>query len=614
MVSYENFYAGADYGLDSDYGESFLGFGYRFPTEQFGIPTDPRTANQIKAVSDKLSTGAKTIEVSGVTPQVLENIPKQHLKEINRLKKLTGVNLTFHGPLIEPTGVGRDNWTEEQREFAERQMWSALERSHELEPDGNIVVTFHTSNGLPEPRTRVKTKDGKIISTGLAVIDERTGRFGAMPKPKEEHFLGRKASVDEELKRLNEENWARSLGNLNFIVNRGRNAIRETINDLERKQRMQELPVELKEKNVMELYNLSKTSEGQKFIENLNPNSQKFAQEIINNIDYGAVAVREAYSDLQQLFDQAYDAALGSDRKVDIMKLDEYQKEVSKKLEKWKTDPTKVAELADEITRGVRVLDSIQSPQVFQPLEKFANDKAAETFSNLALQGYKKFKDTAPIISIENPPAGMGITRAEDIRKLIDTTRDKFVKKAKEELGMSGSEARKQSEKLIGVTWDIGHINMIRKFGYDESDIVKETEKIAPYVKHVHLSDNFGMEHTELPMGMGNVPTKKMLDLISKYNKQVKKIAETGTWFGPQAFGTQTPFRQTLEAFGSPVFSMQAPYWNQAAATTGEYSVGFGRVLPDVHFSTYGAGFSNLPTELGGQMGGRNRLSGAPME
>jgi len=614
MVSYENFYSGADYGLDPSYGESFLGFGYRFPTEQFGIPTDPRTANQIKAVSDKLSTGAKTIEVSGVTPQVLENIPEQHLKEINRLKKLTGVNLTFHGPLIEPTGVGRDNWTEEQREFAERQMWSALERSHKLEPDGNIVVTFHTSNGLPEPRTRVKTADGKIISTGLAVIDERTGRFGAMPKPKEEHFLGRKASVDEELKRLNEENWARSLGNLNFIVNRGRSAIQGTIEDLERKQKMQELPVELKEKNVLELYNLSKTSEGQKFIQALNPSSQKFTHDIISNIDYGAVAVREAYSDLQQLFDQAYDAALRSERKADIMKLDEYQKEVSKKLEKWKTDPTKVAELADEITRGVRVLDSIQSPQVFQPLEKFANDKAAETFSNLALQGYKKFRDTAPIISIENPPAGMGITRAEDIRKLIDTTRDKFVKKAKEELGMSGSEAKKKAEKLIGVTWDIGHINMIRKFGYDESDIVKETEKIAPYVKHVHLSDNFGMEHTELPMGMGNVPTKKMLDLISKYNKQVKKIAETGTWFGPQAFGTQTPFRQTLEAFGSPVFSMQAPYWNQAAATTGEYSVGFGRVLPDVHFSTYGAGFSNLPIELGGQMGGRNRLSGAPME
>ena len=89
MVNYENFYDGADYGLDPDHGEDFLGFSYRFPAEQFGLPTDPRTANQIKAVSDKLATGAKTIEFSGVTPSVFENIPKQHLTEANRLKKLT---------------------------------------------------------------------------------------------------------------------------------------------------------------------------------------------------------------------------------------------------------------------------------------------------------------------------------------------------------------------------------------------------------------------------------------------------------------------------------------------------------------------------------------------
>jgi len=28
----------------------------------------------------------------------------------------------------------------------------------------------------------------------------------------------------------------------------------------------------------------------------------------------------------------------------------------------------------------------------------------------------------------------------------------------------------------------------------------------------------------------------------------------------------------------------------------------------------YGAGFSNLPVELGGQMAGRSRMSGAPIE
>jgi len=32
------------------------------------------------------------------------------------------------------------------------------------------------------------------------------------------------------------------------------------------------------------------------------------------------------------------------------------------------------------------------------------------------------------------------------------------------------------------------------------------------------------------------------------------------------------------------------------------------------HFSMYGSGFSNLPPELGGQLSGRARLGGAPIE
>ena len=53
-------------------------------------------------------------------------------------------------------------------------------------------------------------------------------------------------------------------------------------------------------------------------------------------------------------------------------------------------------------------------------------------------------------------------------------------------LGMKASKiTKKQAEKLIGVTWDVGHINMIRRLGYGKKDVVKETKKIAPYVKHI---------------------------------------------------------------------------------------------------------------------------------
>ena len=68
MADYNNitFYSGAGYGI-SGYNEPFINTKYRFAPSEFGLPTDPRTANQIKAVSDKLSTGARVIEVSGVS-------------------------------------------------------------------------------------------------------------------------------------------------------------------------------------------------------------------------------------------------------------------------------------------------------------------------------------------------------------------------------------------------------------------------------------------------------------------------------------------------------------------------------------------------------------------
>ena len=201
------------------------------------------------------------------------------------------------------------------------------------------------------------------------------------------------------------------------------------------------------------------------------------------------------------------------------------------------------------------------------------------------------------------------------MKELIVKAREKFVQKAVED-GMSKNMAENQAKKLIGATWDVGHINMLRKFGYGDKELREQAKTIAPFVKHIHLSDNFGLEHTELPMGMGNVPMKAHLEELRKAHgdklDKIKKVIETGDWY--QHF-QKTPIRETFAAFGSPIYPMQnAPYWNQAMNTSAGYFSGYGAMLPEQHFQTYGAGFSSLPQELGGQMGGKSRVSGNPME
>ncbi len=178
---------------------------------------------------------------------------------------------------------------------------------------------------------------------------------------------------------------------------------------------------------------------------------------------------------------------------------------------------------------------------------------------------------------------------------------------------MSKGEAQRVAEKLIGATWDVGHINMLRKHGFEEKHIIQETEKIAPFVKHVHLSDNFGMEHTELPMGMGNVPMKEIMEKLGKKGFEAKKIIEAGQWW--QHMQT-SPFQATVEGLGSPMFTTGGPYWNQGTQLQQGYLGGYGMMLPQINYETFGAGFSQLPIELGGQRGGNtgSRMSGKPME
>jgi hypothetical protein len=134
---------------------------YGLTMANFGITTDPRTANILKEVSSKLNPGQKNIEVTMITPSVFESVPKQQLTEVKRLAKLTGANVSVHGPVVNTSGITQQGFSESERKAVERQVSLAVERSHELDPDGNIPVTFHSGEGLPG--STFKIEDGKKV-------------------------------------------------------------------------------------------------------------------------------------------------------------------------------------------------------------------------------------------------------------------------------------------------------------------------------------------------------------------------------------------------------------------------------------------------------------------
>ena len=631
-VHKHSFYGGSLAGIDEQYGSPI---DQSIPTRSIALTTNPQTANQLREVMNQLNTGARAIEVTLLTPQVSEAIPNQHLDEIKRLSRLVGAELNVHGVLVEPTGISdQGRWDEQKRVQAERQMWNAMEQAHRISPDRNVVVTFHSSNGLPEPETWEKVQDkvtGKWseVLTNIAVADELNGNFGVLPeKIKKNNFTDQLPTAYNEIERYNEQGWSQQVANTNIELNR----VAPLIQEYEKLDKDPE-----KAKSALQLFKLARTDpeKYQSIIqkeEQANKQIGNALKQQVQELNYADSLTKDSYRSFQKLFNDAYNAAertIAYERyakdekdkknlehaKKDMERLKKLKQEIAPLTTKIADNPEKVFELAEHIQKGMQVLGSLAAPQMIRPLRQFALDKSSETFSNLALQAYQQYEDKAPVISIENPPVGMGMSRAQDIRDMVELSQEKFADKLQKEEGLSKEQAQTQARKLIGATWDVGHINMLKKRGYTDKEIVAETEIIAKHVKNIHMSDNFGLDHTELPMGMGNVPMQGHLaKLKAEHGKKlddIKKIVETGHWY--THFKT-TPFAETLSQFGSPIYGMNmSPYWNQGHQQAGGYFAGYG-TNPDTHHSIYGAGFSSLPVELGGNIQGKSRLSGAPIE
>jgi sugar phosphate isomerase/epimerase len=618
----EYFYGGSTYSFDPKYNLSnksntygnFTGYRANFST--LGSAVDPRTANQIKEVSEHLNTGIKTIEVGALQPDVFQSIPKEHFKEINRMAKLAGkdVEVTFHAPMIDPTGIGERGWNRISQDAAEKELWDAIKKAQELNPKGT-VVTFHATAGFPAPaEMKMKDENGKERTVAMTVINPMTGEVGQIGEKKK--YFGSETGeplqfdAQKELDTINEDHWMSTISNLNFASERAKGQLRHTTAQL------QTNPFFTGDKEKIEKL---KKEEPEMLAD-----MEKNYKEELPELNHAKLFLREAYQNTKRLYDEVYSDATNEQKKA----LMEYAKKITPFINKdfytLEEDPKKLQEFANIVEEGVKIISKIK-PETYKPIKEFAIEKAAETTSNLAWKGYKEFEEkgkNAPILALENHPANQALlTTGEDLRKVVEESRKMFVKKAVEN-GVSEGDAEEQAKKLIGATWDVGHINMLRKYGYTTKDIEKQTEAVAPFIKKIHLADNFGLEHTEIPMGMGNVPMKEIMKKIEEGAEgyDIKKIIEAGNWW--QHFSQNSkasgPLMPTLVGLGAPIFSQGYSgnvNWNQVYGGIGAgYFAGYGTMLPDQNFLTYGAGFTSLPSEMGGQISNKDsRMSGTPM-
>jgi sugar phosphate isomerase/epimerase len=614
MENYETFYKGGFSSLSPDYG-NFVG--YRLSPGKIGSPTGIQTANQLNEVVERIREGVKNVELQPIQPDTFEQIPKEHFKEIRALMKLSGVKPSVHAPMIDPAGFGEKGYEGEfGREDAERRLFNVIEKSHELDPKGNIPIVIHSSSGVPgmEFKPRAGTKPGdkdRFEEWRGAIINKESGQMSKIEVDQKYYPTmqpdfekgGTVMTPTEQINSSNATEWDAKLTELATF----RKHANEIIGNAPL------LLAEYKDKPLTK-----------EVIGTMAPDQQA---------QYGKVRDAQIFLDNVRLnFSGAFNKAYkyGSEKQKEALKKlsTEYTEDLGKikntawaPIEMERTLDKAIVGLKDITTKkyNQRTGEEIKgwdAPQLFASAEDFAMEKASQTFGNLATKSYDKFKDNAPVLAIENMYSGMAFSRAEDMKKLVEESRKVFVKNATKSrsdggLGMSEGAAENHAKKTIGVTWDVGHLNIMRKHGFKKKDIVAETKKISKMVKHVHLTDNFGYSDSHLPPGMGNVPTKEILEQLEKAGalQNSRAIVEAGAFV--QHF-KKSPHPFTLSALGSPIYGAKmAPYWNQVANTQGNYFNFPLAQMPDKHFSLYGSGFSMLPEELGGQVPGTaSRFSG----
>jgi len=626
-TGYESFYEGGASSLSPDYG-NFIG--YRMGAGGIGFPGSPQTANQLGETISALKQGVKAFEVSLLTPEVTEAIPEEHFKEMRALMKLSGVKPSVHGPMLDPAGFDEKGWGGSfTREDNERRMFDAIEKAHILDPNGNVPIVFHGSVGAPGPEFR-PSKDKKIFEVKktfaincetkqITPLEQEYRYRPELPDSLETHEgKGRIFTPKTRLVSINESEWDNKMIELVKSNNEVRDIIGKSAESLKGVYRN---AVITENKEVFDMVS------GEKL-----PDFNKDQLEDYHKMRNADIFLEDLQLKFTESFHKAY--KYGSDvQKKDLKNLaEEYSKEIARLPNNAVWNPIVKKEIFESSIKNLQnitmqkgiekngkfILDErYGAPKIFKETEGFAMDKSAETFGNLAMMSYEKFGGNAPVIAIENFQPGTAFSSAEKLKELVESSRNNFVKQLIKTKNLSESEAKEIAKKQLGVTWDVGHLNMIKKKGFSDEDILAETKKITEdksMVKHIHLTDNFGFADSHLAPGMGNVPFKKIMEQLEKTGRlgEMRKIVEAGGFV--QHF-KKSPHGMSMAAFGSPIYGMNArPYWNQVTEMQGSYFGGYGTLNPQHHHSMYGSGFTTMPIDLGGQISGdQSRFGGTPM-
>ncbi len=632
---------------------------------RLGSTTNPFIPNQLEEFGKKVNEGMKNIEVGALKQETFESIPIQHFDEIRRLSKLTGTRPSLHAPLVDPSGFqGGKFFSENHRKKNELFLQSLFDRAGKMTEGtkDSIPIVLHSAapdsmaheweKGLKRSK-QIKDNEGNIIGfkgaekwpddiglRAMAVVNKDTGEISFV-QHHEKYSLGGKEGEQEiwdvyrSLHNRNIKQWDDE--KLKLFAQH--NAILEKEERAAKKE--EEALTKAAENQAIEKTGLLNDPQYQRAYER----NKAIIGYNLQEVSTIKAQIEETDSDLISAIDSLYDkfqkhGKIDPERKqvIDSMKKDFTT--INKKIEELRRkeiqlikdqkmeDEVKQTELEKLRTQEsalrihqknvlVERVAHLPSPEILVPIDEFAQEKTAETVSNVMVHAFNNFEKQgkiSPTFAIENFFPETALSRAGELRPAIELARDETVKKLKCQ-GVGEKEARKFADQHIGVTWDVGHINAMRQAGLSEKElkelVLKETKEMikgGAMLKHTHLTDNFGFFDSHLALGMGNVPLKEIIAEIKKEKFEGRFIEEGGGFINTFK---KASFPVALEYLGTPIYGGSGG-GGWPGFQSSPYEV-MHLEYPQQHFNLYGSSFSTLPRTFGGAVGGeKSRFSETP--
>ena len=473
---------------------------------------------------------------TGWTP---ESVSKPEREAIRQLAKINEIELSTHAtPNVAISGIGEQGFSPDQRQKALFEVKKAIDFAADTAGGGPVVL--HAQE-FPRPIFEKYKREGFMQypeeeeKAPAQLVDEHSGRVislardtkvavpkGGWENPKRKDD----GTVDYDIRTLNElykeslkREEKRDFGS--FYLDYQRKEM-----ELQRgEEKRWAIDAKDHEKEADEI---------KKAIDSL----QKQAQKHPDAARYSAIQLAENLRISPRPGSEEYQSFLQNPADY-IKKTEEKQRERAKSLYQIsQSSGSKLAEAQDQIKR-------------IKPIEEYGVRESAKGIAQAAMHGYNLEKERnleRPITIVpENWTPEVYGSHPSELKKLVQESRKEFVKELVDKKHLSQNEAQSVARERIKATFDIGHLNMWRKYfdGSDKDFKKWVDEQVQDLFKnniigHVHITDNFGYHDEHITPGEGTAPIKEFLQRLETEGYKGTIVAEPGGQSEGQLFRTLT--------------------------------------------------------------------------